>query len=132
MRLPRCGPAISDALVKIARMVMDGGQWEGQEILPADWLRGMLQPTHRMGEHVSYGNLWWFSAIRSQRGFEGAAMMKGNGGNIVALVPTLDAVLVVQSESYNRKEAERDSFIALTTMLRTIPAPTVIEAATDP
>lgn len=115
---------ISDeALVKIARMVMDGGRWEGQEILPADWLRAMLRPTHQLGEHGHYGNLWWFSAIRSQRGFEGAVMMKGNGGNIVALVPSLDAVLVVQSESYNRKAAERNSFIALTTMLRQVQAP---------
>lgn len=124
---------ISDeALLKIGRMVMDGGKWEGEEILPADWLRTMLQPTHKLGEHVHYGNLWWFSAIRSQRGFEGAAMMKGNGGNIVALVPSLDAVLVVQSESYNREGAERNSFIALTTMLRIVPAPTVIEAETVP
>jgi CubicO group peptidase (beta-lactamase class C family) len=121
---------ISDeALLKIARMVMDGGQWEGQEILPAKWLREMLKPTHQMSEHVHYGNLWWFSAIRSQRGFEGAAMMKGNGGNIVALVPTLDAVLVVQSESYNRKRAERNSFIALTTMLRTVPVPSTAQEA---
>ena len=124
---------ISDeALLKIARMVMDGGQWEGKQILPTRWSRGMLEPVHKLSENVHYGNLWWYSAIRSQRGFEGAAMMKGNGGNIVALVPSLDAVLVVQSESYNRDEAERNSFIALTTMLRIVPAPTIIEAVTDP
>ena len=121
---------ISDeALLKIGRMVMDGGEWEGEQILPIGWLRAMLKPTHQMGEHVHYGNLWWFSAIRSRRGFEGAAMMKGNGGNIVALVPSMDAVLVVQSESYNRREAERNSFIALTTLLRTLsPPPNAIEA----
>ncbi len=47
-------------------------------------------------------------------------MMKGNGGNIVALVPTLDVVLVVQSENFNRPEAERDAFIVLTTLLRSL------------
>ncbi|MEM1052359.1 MAG: serine hydrolase [Pseudomonadota bacterium] len=115
---------ISDgALLKIARMVIDGGTWEDQEILPKDLLGALLRPTHQLGEYVRYGHLWWFSAIRSQRGFEGAAMMKGNGGNIVALVPSLDAVLIVQSESYNRREAERNSFIALTTMLRQLSAP---------
>jgi len=113
---------ISDAaLLKIARMVMEGGTWEDKQILPKKLLREMLQPAHQLGDHVRYGNLWWFSAIRSKHGFEGAAMMKGNGGNIVALVPSMDVVLVVQSESYNRKTAERNSFTALTTMLRALP-----------
>ena len=113
---------ISDkALLKIGRMVMDGGMWEGEQVLPKDWLRQMLRPTHQLGANVHYGNLWWFSAIRSQRGFEGAVMMKGNGGNIVALVPTMDAVLVVQTENYNHREAERNAFVILTTMLRSLP-----------
>lgn len=116
-----------EALLKIGRMVLDGGRWGGKEILPQASLRDLIRPIHQMGEHVHYGSLWWLSAIRSQRGFEGAAMMKGNGGNIVALVPSLDAVLVVQSESYNRKGAERNSFIALTTMLRSLPAEPAIE-----
>ncbi|MEP0390639.1 MAG: serine hydrolase [Erythrobacter sp.] len=123
---------ISDeALFKIGRLVLDGGMWEGTEVLPGAWLRDILRPAHQLDEHVHYGHLWWFSAIRSQRGFEGAAMMKGNGGNIVALVPSMDAVLVVQSESYNRKTAQRNSFIALTTMLRTLPAPPIVQEAAN-
>ena len=116
---------ISDtALLKIGRMVMDGGVWEGERILPESWLREMLTPVHSMSDHVHYGRLWWATPLRSARGFEGAFMMKGNGGNIVALVPNLDAVLVVQTENYNRREAERNSFIVLTTMLRSLPVPT--------
>ncbi|MEM8725285.1 MAG: serine hydrolase [Pseudomonadota bacterium] len=115
---------ISDeALLKIGRMVMDGGMWKGDRILPEAWLRTMLTPTHTLGEHVHYGHLWWATPIRSSRGFEGAFMMKGNGGNIVALVPNLDAVLVVQTENYNKSFADRNSFIVLTTLLRSLPAP---------
>ena len=115
---------ISDvALLKIGRMVMDGGVWGGERILPEDWLRTMLTPRHSLSEHVHYGYLWWATPIRSQRGFEGAFMMKGNGGNIVVIVPSMDAVLVVQSESYNKSYAERNSFIALTTLLRSLSVP---------
>lgn len=115
---------ISDeALLRIGRMVLNRGLWQGERILPESWIRDMLTPTHSMSAHVHYGYLWWATPIRSARGFEGAVMMKGNGGNVVALVPTLDAVLVVQSESYNEAEAERRSFIALTTMLRSLPVP---------
>ena len=112
---------ISDeALLKIGRMVLDGGKWKGEQILPPIWIGSMLTPTHKLGEHVGYGNLWWHIPIRSHRGYEDAVMMKGNGGNIVALVPSLDVVLVVQSENYNQSEAERNSFIVLTNMLRNL------------
>ncbi|MDJ0641606.1 MAG: serine hydrolase [Erythrobacter sp.] len=113
---------ISDeALLKLGRMVMLGGVWNGERVLPEDWLTSMLTPRHSLSEHVHYGYLWWATPIRSQRGFEGAFMMKGNGGNIVAIVPNLDAVLVVQSENYNKSYAERNSFIILTTLLRGLP-----------
>ena len=110
-----------DALLRIGRMVMDGGVWRGERILPEEWVRTMLTPAHSLSENVHYGHLWWAIPVRSSRGYEGAFMMKGNGGNIVALVPNLDAVLVVQSENYNRPEAERNSFVVLTTLLRSLP-----------
>ncbi|WP_298471327.1 serine hydrolase [uncultured Erythrobacter sp.] len=115
---------ISDtALLKIARMVMDGGMCEGERILPEDWLRTTLTSRHQLGVHTHYGYLWWAIPIRSSRGYEAAFMMKGNGGNVVAIVPTLDAVLVVQSEHYNRKKAEWNTFVVLTTLLRSMPVP---------
>lgn len=115
---------ISDtALLRLGRMVLDGGKWEGEQVLPEEWVREMLTPTHSLSQHVHYGYLWWATPLRSSRGFEGAFMMKGNGGNILALVPSHDAVLVVQSENYNKDFAERSSFIALTTMLRKLSPP---------
>lgn len=115
---------ISDiALIKIGQMVLDQGLWEGERIVPEAWIKQMLTPQHQLGEHVHYGRLWWLTPLRSSRGFEMAFMMKGNGGNIVAIVPDLDAVLVVQSESYNEQNAERNSFSALTAMLISLPQP---------
>jgi len=115
---------ISDeALLRIGRMIINKGVWNGEQLLPEQWLRDMLTPTHTLSEHVHYGYLWWARPLRSSRGFEGAFMMKGNGGNIVALVPNLDAVLVVQAENYNRDYAERNAFLILTTMLRSLPVP---------
>ena len=109
---------ISDAaLLKIGRMVLDRGSWEGQQVIPSSWIGAMLTRRHQLGQHVWYGNLWWAIPVPSPRGYEGAWMMKGNGGNIVALVPSYDAVLVVQARNYNREEAERHAFTALAAML---------------
>ncbi len=116
---------ISDeALLKLGRLMLDRGRWNGEQIIPEAWLKAMLTPRHSFSEHVHYGYLWWLTPLRSSRGYEAAFMMKGNGGNIVAIVPETDAVLVVQAESYNERDAERHAFIVLTTMLRSLPAPT--------
>lgn len=112
-----------EALLKVGRMVLDRGRWNDEQIVPEDWVRAMLEPRHTIGKHVHYGYLWWATPIRSARGYEGAFMMKGNGGNIVAIVPSLDAVLVVQAEYYNKRDAERNAFIVLTTLLRSLPIP---------
>lgn len=105
------------ALLKIGRMVLDRGVWQGQQIVPSERIAAMLSERHQLGQHVWYGNLWWSIPIPSPRGFEGAWMMKGNGGNTVAIVPGYDAVLVVQARNYNRDTAERHAFMALAAML---------------
>lgn len=109
---------ISDeALLKIGRLVLDHGRWEGEQLVDAEWIGSMLTPRHQLGEHVHYGDLWWATPLRAGDGFVGAWMMKGNGGNIVAIVPSHDAVLVVQSRNYNKRDAERHAFTALWSML---------------
>lgn len=114
----------ADALLRLGRMVLDRGEWQGERILPQDWIRTMLSPRHQLGEHVYYGNLWWATPLRSPSGYVAAWMMQGNGGNIVAIVPSYDAVLVVQAENYNRKDAERHAFLALTSLLGSLDPPT--------
>ena len=123
---------ISDsALLKIGRLVLNGGEWEGKRIVSEEWLRQMLSPRHQLGPHVHYANLWWLTPLRSEAGFVGAFMMKGNGGNIIALVPSHDAVLLVQTQNYNRKHAERHGFRVLTSLLRSLKLPDN-QAATQP
>ena len=118
----------SDALLKIGRMVLDGGRWKGEQLLPKSWIDTMLSPRHQLGEHVYYGHLWWATQIRSPRGYEGAWMMKGNGGNLVAILRDYDAVLVVQAENYNRKDADRHAFTALAALLASLEPPEAVTA----
>lgn len=112
-----------DALLKIGQMLLDEGQWEGQRIVSKNWIKRMFTRRHTLSEFVHYGYLFWMIPLRSERGYEAAWMMKGNGGNIVAIVPSFDAVLVVQSESYNQEAAERSAFTALSALLRSLDPP---------
>ncbi|MEO1487996.1 MAG: serine hydrolase [Pseudomonadota bacterium] len=120
---------ISDeALLKIGQMILDRGKWEGRQIVSESWLKQAFSPSHQLGENAYYGYLFWMMPVRSTRGYEAAFMMKGNGGNIVAIVPTMNAVLVVQAQNYNKREAERNAFVVLTTLLRSLEVPEGSEA----
>lgn len=106
----------AEALLKLGRLVLDRGSWQGEQLLPESWVEQMLTPRHTLAEYKHYGYLWWAIPVRTPRGYEGAWMMKGNGGNIVAILPGSDAVLVVQAENYNKKDAEQHAFTALTAL----------------
>lgn len=112
---------ISDAdLLKIGRLVLDRGRWQGRQLLPEAWIAEMLRPWRQPGQYVWYGYLWWSMPVRSPRGFEPSWMMQGNGGNSVALFREYDAVAVIQSENYNRDKADRWSHQLLQSALASL------------
>ncbi|WP_165853551.1 serine hydrolase domain-containing protein [Aurantiacibacter aquimixticola] len=93
-------------LARVGRMVLNGGTFDGQRILSADWLRTMLTPKVGATADMDYGYLWWTRFFAAPNGTRtGGAFMSGNGGNIVVLLPDYDAVAVVAATSYNRDDA---------------------------
>jgi len=87
---------------RIGRLVLNEGRWDGEQIVPAAWIAEMLTPASWPRQDLSYGYLWWRAEFRvgaSDRTVD-TMMMMGNGGNIVAVIPEYDAVVVVQSRNY--------------------------------
>lgn len=98
-------------LARIGRMVLNGGTFEGERILPAAWLRTMLTPKVGATPDMDYGYLWWTRFFKAPGGARaGAAFMLGNGGNIVVLLPDHDAVAVIAATSYGDKDAATRAF----------------------
>ncbi len=88
-------------LLALGQLALDGGRAGDRRVISADWVRDSMMPQVRIGEDLAYGYLWWLPALRVGDRVVQAALMRGNGGNAVAVLPEHDAVAVVTSTNYN-------------------------------
>lgn len=66
-------------MAKIGQLYLDGGIWDGRQILSAGWINESTKEHSRWKKHnLSYGYLWW---IIDDKAHACAAM--GDGGNVI-------------------------------------------------
>jgi CubicO group peptidase (beta-lactamase class C family) len=88
-------------IAKIARLYLDGGRWDGHQVVPEEWVRDSLVPvtvSANPGEDVygmsGYGYQWWvYTDYLGQPAWGGS----GYGGQYPVVVPGLDLIVVFTS-----------------------------------
>lgn len=88
-------------LVKIGQLVARDGLWDGQQIIPKDWLQASLAPRVRINDFMQYGYLWY---LIGPEGTTVAAAM-GNGGQRLTVQPNRDLVVASFAGLYNDPDA---------------------------
>jgi CubicO group peptidase (beta-lactamase class C family) len=82
-------------MAKIGRLYLQGGRWNGQQLVPRAYVQDATRAHSRAGPPVSaadYGYLWW---ITRPPGEPAAYFAAGSGGQLIYVVPTLDLVVAV-------------------------------------
>lgn len=93
-------------MLRFGEMVLAGGRWQGQEIVPQDWLARSLTAHSRTDRgHIGYGYLWWVldSAIFGP----GAGIASGYGGQHIAVIPRRGLVVAQTVERRARRARTR-------------------------
>ena len=91
-------------MLKIGQMYLDGGSWQGQQILSESWVSesfgkyGRLEPIDRNGNE--YGYLWWHENYEVNGKMIESVEARGNGGQYIFVVPELKIVAVITSGNY--------------------------------
>jgi len=90
-------------LAVLAQMVMDGGSWQGRQIVPADFVARATTPQRQASSDADYGYLFWHRRYRSTCGSSSGWLMSGNGGNAIVVLRDLRAVVAVTRVHYNSR-----------------------------
>ena len=85
-------------MARFGQLMLDGGAWDGRQLVPADWVRESTRRQEDGGPPVDfgYGYLWWVELFDRPGTFCAA----GYGGQIIAVFPELDGVVVVTANEH--------------------------------
>lgn len=91
-------------MAKFGQLYLDGGVWQGRRVLSEAWIReswgryGRLAPLDRNGHE--YGYLWWHHRYPVGEDIVETLEARGNGGQYIFVVPSLDLVVVITSGNF--------------------------------
>ncbi|TYL98405.1 serine hydrolase [Bradyrhizobium rifense] len=91
---------------KIGQLVLDRGQWNGQQIVSADWIAQSTTPRFQaigfFGSTQFYGYQWWMGrSLAGNREIKWVAAF-GWGGQRIFIVPELDLVMMTTAAQYGQ------------------------------
>jgi CubicO group peptidase (beta-lactamase class C family) len=91
---------------KLGQLVLNRGQWNGQQVVSADWIAQSITPRFQaigfFGSTLFYGYQWWMG-----RSLAGGKEIKwigafGWGGQRLFIVPELDLVMMTTAAQYGQ------------------------------
>jgi CubicO group peptidase (beta-lactamase class C family) len=85
------------AVARIGELVLADGQWDGRELVPASWVRAMLEPRLSTEWGGRYGYHWYVEESAGHRWVAGM----GNGGQRLIIVPDLGLVTAITAGNYD-------------------------------
>ena len=86
-------------MARLGVLMAAGGKWNGQQIVPAAWVKESTQehvPADKVGRGggLGYGYLWWIPETRTAPQWAGAFMASGQFGQFILVLPAIDTVIV--------------------------------------
>jgi CubicO group peptidase (beta-lactamase class C family) len=78
-------------MAKVAQCVLDGGVWNGEQVIPEWWIEEMLTIRTDIGDGTAFGYYWW---IYPSRGYY---YMHGHGGQMAFILPEKELLVIITS-----------------------------------
>lgn len=94
-------------LAQIGQLLLQRGQWQGRQIVPAAWIDESLLARVDTGDGLRYGYQWWSGMVEAAGGSHRWHAGFGNGGQRLYVVPALELVVVITAGGYDDARSGR-------------------------
>jgi CubicO group peptidase (beta-lactamase class C family) len=95
-------------LARFGQLILDRGQWAGQQLVPADWItQSTITYSQSERKGIGYGYLWW--TLDPARWGDSASLASGFGGQLIAVLPAKRLVVVQTVDRSENKDGVRTS-----------------------
>lgn len=94
---------------RLGLLYLRGGVWDGKQLVPRDWLEVGRNAT--LASKGRYGALFWLNARDPDTGAPAFSadlpddmfMARGFGGQLIAIIPSRDAIIVILNADYTNE-----------------------------
>lgn len=110
---------------RFGQLMLDDGRWGGRQVIPPGWLALAATPATSQGEGRGYGAQTWRIGDPQQGECKGHGLppdtlaMIGHWGQVLAMVPSRQAVIVRLGWTFRRQQFDSCAFVAAA--LRALP-----------
>ena len=110
---------------RLGQLMLNDGRWGDTQVLPPGWLKRAATPSTEQGEGQGYGAHTWRIGNPVAGECKGyglpvdALSMSGHWGQVVAVVPSREAVIVRLGWTFKRRQFDACAFVAAA--LRALP-----------
>ena len=102
-------------MAKFGLLYLNGGEYEGKQLVPADWVRDSLK-TYTVNEFelkkigrftdIGYGYQWWSADVGEYH----VNLAWGHGGQLIVLIDKLNVVIVTTADPFYGKDIHFDAW----------------------
>ena len=103
---------------RLGQLMLSDGRWGTQQVLPPGWLAFAMAPATTQGEGRGYGAQTWRIGDPEHGECKGFGLppdtiaMTGHWGQVLAMVPSREAVIVRLGWTFRRKQFDSCTFVA--------------------
>jgi CubicO group peptidase (beta-lactamase class C family) len=97
-------------MTRLGLMMLQDGSWNGTQIPPKDWIEQSIRKHVSLAFNQTWGNaygyLWWLSGVLIAGTALHSFAASGVGGQVIAILPELDMVVVLTGGNYDNDEGQ--------------------------
>ena len=82
-------------MLKWGMLVSNAGQWDDEQLIPAEFVRRATDRIHTNPQGTSYGYFWWRHDMQVGDRTYDCQSGRGAGGQFILMLPELDLILVI-------------------------------------